>query len=153
MSLLTATPADDNTPGRKPEVPSNPTAGHGSNIQGKPAQTTIFDLPGVTGATHARDACDAHDADPSEANAGFIDACEAALFSAVQGGPCSMPEARLRHGVGTPSNVDGRAAGAAAMRLWRDGKIEPAGWFDHSPWIQCHDAPSRVWRLPAKGRK
>ena len=26
MSLLTAAPADDNTPGRKPEVPSHPTA-------------------------------------------------------------------------------------------------------------------------------
>ena len=44
MQLLTAAPADDNTPGRKPEVPSNPTAGAGSIIHRKPKQETLFDV-------------------------------------------------------------------------------------------------------------
>lgn len=132
--------------------PHSPTAEHSENIPKKPAQSTIFDLPGVTGATLARDACEAHDADPSEAKASFIAASISALMKELPGGPCSLAMARLRHGVKTPPGVDGRAAGAASKRLHRQGRIEPAGWFDNSPWMNCHDSPSRVWRLPTKGR-
>ena len=48
MLLLTATPADNNTPGRKPEVPSNPTAGADLTLAQKPKQETLFDLLGTT---------------------------------------------------------------------------------------------------------
>ena len=48
MQLLTAAPADDNTSGRKPEVPSNPTAWAEEIIATKPKQETLFDLPGMT---------------------------------------------------------------------------------------------------------
>ena len=44
MDRPTANPSDENTPGRKPEVSSNPTAGHVANVPQFPVQTTLFDV-------------------------------------------------------------------------------------------------------------
>ena len=40
----TANPANDNTPGRKPEVSSTPTARDSQNVPQFPVQTTLFDV-------------------------------------------------------------------------------------------------------------
>jgi len=153
MATSTAAPSEDNdAPSFRPDA-SNPTAGHGLDVRKHAAQSTIFDLPGVTGTTQARDACDAHDADPSVAKTWFIAASISALMAELPSGPCSLAMARHRHGIKAPPGVDGRAAGAASRRLYREDRIEPAGWFDDSPWTHCHDSPSRVWRLPTKGRQ
>jgi len=152
MSLTTAAPEKNRGPSVSSPEPLNPTAGHVANLPERPTQSTIFDLPGVTGATLARGACDAHDADPSEAKAWFISASIDALMTELPSGPCSLATARHRHGIKAPPDVDGRACGASSRRLCREGRIELAGWFEPSPWEHCHVGSTRVWRLPTKGR-
>jgi hypothetical protein len=128
--------------------PHNPTAGHDSILPKKPAQSTIFEIDGVS---LAHDACNAHLADPSAAKSAFIAECRAALLSELASGPTSMAHARFARGICAPVGVDGRAAGAAALELYRAGLIEAAGWHVSSPWKNCHAATSRMWRIPSRG--
>lgn len=101
----------------------------------------------LSGADLATMACAGHELDPSQNKTWYIAQCAAVLLAALVFGPCSMSRARAQAGLAAPDWVDGRAAGAATLSLWRAGKIEPAGWFDRSPWPGCHAGPSRVWRL------
>jgi hypothetical protein len=127
--------------------------GHESG-PGDHRQTTLFDLPGIqppTGAAIAAHIVAMHLADDCPTKVAYINACASALLSELRDGPCSMATARHRHGIRPPAEIDGRAAGAAAMALHRVGLIEPAGWHESSPWRHCHAADSRMWRLPKRG--
>ncbi|GDY13397.1 hypothetical protein LBMAG53_22750 [Planctomycetota bacterium] len=137
---------------KAPVATASDTGNHSENS----AQSTIFDELGIdrpTGADLAAAALAAHAADPNPAKATFVDKCCRVLLAALDSGPCSLAEARARAGLAAPDGVDGRAAGLAIERLHAAGRIEPAGWFDRSPWRNCHDSPSRVWRLPTGGAR
>jgi len=142
MSLPTA---DNNTPGFRPEVPSNSTAELDKTLPGPAFQASWLD-----GAALAALRVAAHLDDPSDSKSSFMLACRNALLPALASGPCSMAHARKLADLESPEDVDGRAAGAAVAALFREGVIEPAGWFGPSPWRDCHASPSRVWRLSTR---
>ena len=104
----------------------------------------VADLP--TGADLADAAVDRIDATTSEATRCFVGACAAALTLEVQHGPCTMAQARHRHGVKVPPGVEGRSASVASRRLRAAGIIEPTGEYHASPWRNCHDSHDPVWR-------
>ncbi|MBN8524456.1 MAG: hypothetical protein J0M02_03860 [Planctomycetes bacterium] len=113
------------------------------NIAG---QSTLFDLPGIT----APPVADAPRVERSDAMS-YVAACAAALLRETEHGPCSMARARHVHGVRAPAGVDPRTSGAAAIALYKAGRIEPAGWHEPSPWNTCHGTHGQLWRRPTAG--
>jgi hypothetical protein len=123
MQLLTAAPADDNTPGCKPEVPSTPTAGDAASIMPPTAHAS----PDPMHATRARDV--------GMDRALFATSPEdrAAITAAILRGmdtsePRRAEDALTRANFTWPPAAKPRSLGAIMSHLSRAGLIRETSW-------------------------
>jgi hypothetical protein len=123
MSLLTAAPADDNTPGRQPEVSSIPTAEHAESITPPAINASLNPMH----ATRARDV--------GMARALFTTSLEdrTAIAAAILRGldatePRRAEDALTRVGFTWPPSARPRCLGAIVSHLARAGLITETGW-------------------------
>ena len=123
MSLLTAAPDDDNTPGRKPEVLSSPTAGDAASI--------------IPPASHARPdpmhAIRARDVGMDRALFATSPEDRAAITAALLLGldylePRRAEDALVRAKFTWPSAAKPRSLGAIVSHLSRAGLIRETAW-------------------------
>ena len=123
MSHLTAAPADDNTSGLRPEVPSHPTAELAENI----APPVSFSSPDPMQAIHARNQGMNH--------ALFSTSPEdrAAIAAAILRGMDSVEPRRAEDALAKvsfpwPPSAKPRSLGAIVSHLARSGLITEVGW-------------------------
>jgi hypothetical protein len=123
MSLLTAAPADDNTPGRQPEVPSLPTAGI-------PESVTTGTPSASTKPMHAGQA---RDLGMGRALRSTSPQDRAAISAAILQGmdsvePRRAEDALARVNFTWPPTARPRCLGAIVSHLARVGLITEIGW-------------------------
>lgn len=123
MDLLTAAPADDNTPGRKPEVPSHPTAELAESIASPipvsspdPMQAILARNQGMNHALFSTSSDD-----------------RAAIAAALLRGmdlvePRRAEDALAKVSFPWPPSAKPRSLGAIVSHLARAGLITEVGW-------------------------
>ena len=123
MSYLTAAPADDNTPGRKPEVPSNPTAGHAESI----TPPDSFSSPDPMQAIRARNLGMDHAlfSTSRDDRAAIADAILRGMDSVE---PRRAEDALAKAAFPWPPSATPRSLGAIVSHLSRVGLITEVGW-------------------------
>ena len=149
-------PFDDTpqkTPGTGDAEGSGPSPlDDGASIPSQPKmeQATLFQQLGMDEPSPLEGILSEHSNSPNEDKQAYMAACRQVFMAELTKGPCTLSEARKRHGIRPPDGVDGRAAGVVPHELHAQGIIRPAG-FSKTPWPHCHQAIAQRWELAEGG--
>ena len=141
-----STPTNETAPGIA-SAEGNSPANDGNMLPGgwEMEQATLFPQLGMPEPSPLEGILAEHEASENPDKQAYMAACRQAFMDELRKGPCSMAEARLRHGL-HPGEVEGRAAGAVVAQLSKAGIIRHVD-YDKSPWKHCHNADSKRWAL------
>ncbi len=123
MNLLTAAPSDDNTPGRKPEVSSTPTAGDGRSLDHQAHSVSVSPMQAERARDRGMDRV-LYATSPTD---------RAAIAAALLRGfdtekPMTAEDALVRAVFVWPASARPRSLGAIVSHLSRAGLIIETAW-------------------------